>query len=105
MTIAPSLLLILPLVVPLVTAPVAWRLPVRWSERAQVIGSSLLLAVAWLLAWRIFTSGPLALDGLLYADALSPLLLAVVAPLPRPPPPTGSPLSPPTWPRDPSPPP
>src|SRR5258708_35395024 len=79
MTIAPSLLLILPLVVPLVTAPVAWRLPVRWSGRAQVIGSSLLLAVAWLLAWRVFTSGPLALDGLLYADALSALLVAVVA--------------------------
>ena len=79
MTISPSLLLILPLVVPLVAAPVAWRLPVRWSERAQVIGSSLLLGVAWLLAWRVFTSGPLALDGLLYADALSALLVAVVA--------------------------
>src|SRR6266581_3872218 len=78
-TISPSLLVILPLVVPLLTAPVAWRLPVRWSERAQVIGSSLLLAVAWLLAWRVFTSGPLALDGLLYADALSALLVAVVA--------------------------
>src|SRR5713101_751793 len=76
---SPSLLLILPLVVPLVTAPVAWRLPVRWSERAQVIGSSLLLAAAWLLAWRVFTTGPLALDGLLYADALSALLVAVVA--------------------------
>src|SRR5258708_4821746 len=79
MTIAPSLLLILPLVVPLVTAPVAWRLPVRWSGRAQVIGSRLLLAVAWLLAWRVFTFGPLALDGLLYADALSALLVGVVA--------------------------
>src|SRR5258708_37424356 len=76
---SPSLLLILPLVVPLVTAPVAWRLPVRWSERAQVIGSSLLLAAAWLLAWRVFTTGPLALDGVLYADALSALLVAVVA--------------------------
>src|SRR5260370_39156062 len=74
-----SLLLILPLVVRWVTAPVAWRLPVRWSERAQVIGSSLLLAAAWLLAWRVFTTGPLALDGLLYADALSALLVAVVA--------------------------
>jgi len=52
---------------------------VRWSERAQVIGSSLLLAAAWLLAWRVFTTGPLALDGLLYADALSALLIAVVA--------------------------
>src|SRR5258708_34302491 len=76
---SPSLLLILPLVVPLVTAPVAWRLPVRWSERAQVIGSSLLLAAAWLLAWRVFTTGPLALDGLLYADALSAFLVALVA--------------------------
>jgi hydrogenase-4 component F len=79
LTVSPDLLLIPPLVLPLLTALVAWRLPVRWSERAQVGGSSLLLVACWLLDARVFTAGPLALAGLLYADALSALLLGVVA--------------------------
>ena len=67
------------LAIPLVTAAVAWLLPVRWSERAHVLGSLLLVVIAWTVAGRVFTSGPLSLDGVLYVDALSALLLAVVA--------------------------
>jgi len=79
LTDSTALLLLAPLGVPLLTGVLAWRLPVHWSERAQVGGSTVLLAAAWLLAWRVFSSGPLALDGWLYADALSALLVGVVA--------------------------
>ena len=84
MTASPNLLLITPLLItplliPLLTGVLAWRLPVCWSERVQVAGSTLLLAAAWLLAGRVFSAGPLALDGWLYADALSALLVGVVA--------------------------
>jgi hydrogenase-4 component F len=78
LTLSPELLLILPLAVPLVTALAAWRLHGRWSEVAQVGGSTALLAVGWLLAWRVVTAGPLVLDGVLYADGLAALLVAIV---------------------------
>jgi len=72
-------LLIQPLLLPLVTGLVAWRLPMRWSEPAHVAGSTLLLAAAWLLAGRVYSVGPVELGGLLYVDALSALLLCIVA--------------------------
>ncbi|HEY3063006.1 MAG TPA: hydrogenase 4 subunit F [Chloroflexota bacterium] len=75
----PDVLLPMLLAVPLVTGVVAWRLPVRWSERTHVAGSVLLLGTAWSVAGQVFATGPLSLGGWLYVDALSALLLGVVA--------------------------
>jgi hydrogenase-4 component F len=70
-------LLPLVLVLPLLTAA-AGRLPAPWSERAHLLGASALLAACLGLAGRVFGGGPLAAGDLLYADALSALLVAVI---------------------------
>ncbi len=67
------------LCLPLATGLLAWATPVRWSERIQVVGCTLLLAAAAALAGRVFEGGQLALDGWLDVDPLAALLVAVVA--------------------------
>jgi hydrogenase-4 component F len=49
-----------------------------WSERAHLAGASALLLIGLALAVRVFTAGPLLWAGLLYADALSALLVVIV---------------------------
>ncbi len=66
------------LLAPLLTALFAWRMPVLGAERAQIVGSTLLLLLGWTTASTVFANGPIALDGLLYVDALSALLVGLV---------------------------
>jgi len=73
-----NLLLALPLAIPLATALAARLLPDRASEAAQILGATALLLAGLAVALRVAVDGPLLLAGLLYADALSALLVAVV---------------------------
>lgn len=72
-----SLLLPITLLLPLVTA-IAGRLPAPWSERSHLAGATAVLAAGLGLAVGVFAGGPLLWADLLYADALSALLVAVV---------------------------
>ena len=72
-----ELLLPLLLILPLLTA-LAGRLPAPWSERSHLAGATALLLVGLLLAARVFGAGPLLLADLLYADALSALLVLAI---------------------------
>jgi hydrogenase-4 component F len=76
--LAPNWLPIVLLLTPLITAPLAWRMPPHWAERVHVLGLTALLAIGWTLAVRVFVGGPLSLGGVFFADALSALLVAMV---------------------------
>ncbi len=76
--IPPDGLLLALLILPLLTAPIVWRVSPRWAERVHVLSLTLLLMLGSALAARVSTDGPVSAIGFLYVDALSALLVGLV---------------------------
>jgi hydrogenase-4 component F len=75
------MLLILLLMAPAVTALACWPVPrLRWLETVSTLGGAAMVAAAAAVVVRVMREGPLrGLGGILYVDALSALMIAVIA--------------------------